>query len=90
MLIANEADAGRRHEIDALRIELTAAQNPLREERWDALYAEARALGYADYVALCEDVGRVALDDLAKPLEAFLWASEAALPLAAGALSGRT
>ena len=77
VLIANEADADRRHDIDGLRIELTAAQNPLREERWDALHAEARTLGYADYVALCGDVGRLALDDLAAPLEAFLWDSEA-------------
>ena len=77
VLIANEADAVRRHEIDALRIELTAAQNPLREERWDAVYAEARALGYADYVSLCEDTGRVSLGELAKPLEAFLYGSEA-------------
>ena len=77
VLITNEADAGRRHAVDALRIELTAAQNPLREERWDALHAEARGLGYADYVSLCEDVGRLSLDDLAAPLQAFLWDSEA-------------
>ena len=77
VLIANEADAARRHEIDRLRIELTAAQNPLREERWDALHAEARGLGYADYVSLCEDIGRVDLDGLAAPLESFLWDSEA-------------
>lgn len=77
VLIANEADAERRHEIDGLRVGLTAAQNPLRERRWDALHAEARSLGYADYVALCEDVGRLALDSLAASLEAFLWESEA-------------
>jgi hypothetical protein len=77
VLVANEADAARRHEIDGLRIGLTAAQNYLREQRWDALYAEARALGYADYVALCEDVGQVSLDELAKPLESFLWRSDA-------------
>jgi hypothetical protein len=77
VLIANEADAGRRHEIDRLRIELTAAQNPLREQRWDALHAEARSLGYDDYVSLCEDVGQVDLDELATPLESFLWESEA-------------
>jgi hypothetical protein len=77
VLIANEADAERRHALDGLRIELTAAQNPPREQRWDALYAEARSLGYSDYVALCEDVGRVTLDELAAPLEAFLWESEA-------------
>ena len=75
-LIANEADAGRRHDIDALRIELTAAQNPLREERWDALYGEARGLGYTDYAALCQDIGGLTLDDLAAPLEAFLWDGE--------------
>ena len=77
VLIANEADAERRHEIDGLRVELTAAQNALRERRWDALYAEVRSLGYTDYVALCEDVGRLALDNLAAPLEEFLWRSEA-------------
>ncbi len=77
VLIANEADAERRHRIDGLRLELTAAQNPLREERWDALYAEARSLGYSDYVALCEDVGQLELDEMADSLEAFLWDSEA-------------
>ncbi len=77
VLIANEADAEQRHRIDGLRLELTAAQNPLREERWDALYAEARSLGYSDYVALCEDVGQLKLDEMAAPLEAFLWDSEA-------------
>jgi hypothetical protein len=77
VLIANEADADRRHQIDGLRLELTAAQNPLREERWDVLYAQSRSLGYLDYVALCEDVGQLKLDDLAAPLEAFLWDSEA-------------
>jgi hypothetical protein len=77
ILIANEADAERRHELDRLRVELTAAQNPLREERWDALHAEARGLGYADYVALCEDTGQLSLDALAAPLVAFLWDSEA-------------
>ena len=76
VLIANEADAERRHALDGLRVGLTAAQNPLRERRWDALYGEARALGYSDYVALCEDVGRLSLNELAKPLEAFLWRTE--------------
>jgi hypothetical protein len=76
VLVANEADADRRHDIEQLRTNLTAAQNSLREARWDALYAEARSLGYTDYVALCEDVGQVDLDALAKPLEAFLWDGE--------------
>jgi len=76
VLTANEADHERRVEIDRLRLELTAAQNPLREERWEALHAEARGLGYGDYVSLCEDVGRVDLDGLAAPLESFLWDSE--------------
>ena len=76
-LIANEPDAGRRHEIDRLRANLTAAQNPLREERWLVLQAEARRLGYADYVALCQDVGCLSLDALAEQVGAFLWRSEA-------------
>jgi hypothetical protein len=78
VLMGNEPDATRRHEMDRLRVELVAAQNPLREERWDILHAEARGLGYTDYVALCEDVGGLVLDELARPLQAFLWSSEGA------------
>jgi hypothetical protein len=78
VLMANEPDPQRRHQIDALRLELTAAQNPLREQRWDVLQAEARGLRYADYAALCQDLGGLDLDALAAPLEAFLWDSEPA------------
>ncbi len=84
VLTANEPDPERRHEIDRLRLELTAAQNPLREERWGVLQAEARGLGYSDYAALCEDLGGLQLDALAAPLEAFLWDSEKAYRLELG------
>ncbi|MGA2286118.1 MAG: hypothetical protein ABSG55_07615 [Dehalococcoidia bacterium] len=76
VLTANEADPARRHALERLRLELTAAQNPLREERWGVLQAEARGLGHPDYAALCEDLGDLQLDALAAPLEAFLWDSE--------------
>ncbi len=84
VLTANEPDAERRRRIEGLRLELTAAQNPLREQRWGVLQAEARGLGYADYAALCEDLGGLELDALAAPLEAFLWDSEKAYRLELG------
>ncbi len=76
VLTANEPEQSRRHALERLRLELTAAQNPLREERWDVLHGEARGLGYVDYTALCDAVGELGLDALAGPLEAFLWNSE--------------
>ncbi|MGD0765568.1 MAG: hypothetical protein ABR978_04615 [Dehalococcoidia bacterium] len=76
VLTANEPDAERRHEIDALRIGLTAAQNSLREERWDIVQATARKLGYPHYVALCDDVGRLGLERLREQVTSFLWRSD--------------
>jgi len=76
VLIANEPDAERRHELDALRIGLTAEQNGLREERWDILQATARKLSYPHYVALCDDVGRLGLERLQEQVTSFLWSSD--------------
>lgn len=76
--IINEPDAARRHELDARRAEATAAQNPLRERRWDAMCAKARDLGFAHYAALCEAVGALNLDDLRKQMTRFLAETEAA------------
>jgi hypothetical protein len=77
-LLINEGDAGRRHEIDRLRREATAAQNPLRERRWDLLYRQARDLGFADYASLCDDVGALDLDGLLEVVEGFLRETDAA------------
>jgi hypothetical protein len=77
-LISNEPDGGRRHQLDRLRVELTAGQNPLREERWDTLHATARSLGYENYAALCDTLGSLRLKDLARQMSAFIWSSEKA------------
>jgi hypothetical protein len=77
-LISNEADAERRHQLDRLRVELTAGQNPLREERWDILHATALTLGYDNYAELCDTLGPLNLKDLAQQMKTFLWGSERA------------
>ena len=75
-IIINEADAGRRHDLDDLRAGVTAEQNELREQRWDVLYEQSEALGYEDYAELCENTGALHLDSLKEMLELFLWETE--------------
>jgi len=77
-LISNEADPERRHHLDRLRVELTAAQNALREERWDAVRATAVTLGYDNYTELCNSLGSLHLKELACQMDTFLWSSEKA------------
>ncbi len=72
-LVMNEADADRRHELDRLRLELTAAQNPTRASRWDVLYTRTRELGYRNYYDLCDRVGGLGLKPLLAQMERFLW-----------------
>ncbi|MBI4570403.1 MAG: hypothetical protein HY723_00500, partial [Chloroflexi bacterium] len=74
--LMNEPDAARRHALDARRAEVTAAQNELRERRWDLLYARARELGFAHYAALCDKLGGFALERLRAVMERFLWDTE--------------
>lgn len=75
-LVMNEPDADRRHELDGRRLEVTAAQNPLRERRWELLYARTRDLGFDSYAALCDRLGRLGLERLREKMEAFLWETE--------------
>ncbi len=75
-LIGNEADPERRHHLDRLRVELTAGQNALREERWDVLHASALTLGFDHYAQLCDELGSLCLKQLAHEMETFLWDSE--------------
>ena len=72
----NEPDAARRRDLDQRRLEVTAAQNPLRERRWEALYTQTRSLGFASYVALCEELGRLGLERLRGTMEGFLRETE--------------
>jgi hypothetical protein len=75
-LVMNEPDPSRRHELDRRRLDVTAAQNPLRQRRWQALYEKSRELGFASYVAMCETLGLLHLDALRQTMERFLWDTE--------------
>ncbi len=77
-LIMNEPNPARRHDLDRRRVVATAAQNPLRERRWDVLYAQARDLGYESYAALYDEVGGLGLERLRDLMERFLWETEKA------------
>jgi len=75
-IVRNERAAARRHALERRLVEATAAQNPLRERRWDILYAQARALRYPSYRALVEDVGRLDVQGLAAIVTDFLRETE--------------
>jgi hypothetical protein len=74
--VMNDPDAARRRDLDLRRLEATAAQNDLRQRRWDFLYRQARDLGFANYVALCEQLGDLGLERLRETMERFLWETE--------------
>ncbi|MCL5109021.1 MAG: hypothetical protein M1401_09200 [Chloroflexi bacterium] len=57
VVLANEPDSGRRHELNQRLAERTAESNPQLLRRLRRLHLEAGALGFADYVALCDDLG---------------------------------
>jgi hypothetical protein len=74
--VMNEPDAWRRHELDLRRLDVTAAQNELRQRRWDLLYGQTRDLGFASYVTLCDQLGSLGLDRLRETMERFLWETD--------------
>lgn len=76
-LVMNEPDPDRRHRLEELRVRATAAQNPLREQRWDLLYACTRELGFRSYRELCDRLGRLHLQALNRMTQRFLWDTEA-------------
>lgn len=76
--VMNEQDVERRHELDWRRLEVTAAQNELRQQRWDVLNAQTRDLGFETYAALCEQLGLLGLTPLRETAERFLWDTEKA------------
>ena len=75
-IVTNEPDAVRRRDLDRRRLELTSAQNPAREQRWDFLYQQARDLGYANYMQLCDQLGSLDLHGLREMMERLLWHTE--------------
>lgn len=75
-VVMNEPDPDRRHALDGLRAALTAAQNPLREERWDVIYARTRDLGFPNYREMIKQIGRIDLDGLAAITDDLLWRTD--------------
>ncbi len=76
--LTNEPDAVRRRDLDRRRLDVTAAQNELRERRWGLLNARTRDLGFRSYIELCERLGNLELSSLRDMMERFLWETEAA------------
>lgn len=72
ILIANESDYARRHELERRTVAETAALNPLRERRLRRAHELARELGFADYVAMCEELGELQLGWLAEAMRELL------------------
>jgi hypothetical protein len=78
VLLANQPDAHRRHDLDARWREAIARLNPLREERHLVLLETTPGLGHGDYVALYDELRDLHLADLSEAAEQFLVATERA------------
>lgn len=76
-LMANEKDLARRHRLDDLEREVTAATNPERVERLAHLHSKARDLGFHNYVELCDQLRSLRLQSLAEQMQAVLDATQA-------------
>jgi len=72
ILIANEAQMERRHQLDELRREVTATANPERRERWGSLHSEGEGLGFPGYVALCDQLRGLNLGWLSEQMQTLL------------------
>ncbi len=72
VLIANEADAVRRHELERRYLEVLARFNPLREEQEKRVQRQARGFGYPDYVALYDDVRALDISGLTQTMQTFI------------------
>jgi oligoendopeptidase F len=71
-LIANEADAVRRHALERLYLDTQATFNPTREERERRAQREARNFGYPDYVTLYDALHAIDLDALITQMDGFI------------------
>jgi len=72
ILVANEADAVRRHALEERYRATQAAFNPLLEEREKRLQRAARGLGFADYVALYDQLRGLDLANLTEKMQGFI------------------
>jgi hypothetical protein len=76
IVLANEPDAWRRHELAARRGAALAALNPIWEERHRTLLESTTRLGNADYATLRDTLGELHLADLYEAAQAFLGATQ--------------
>jgi hypothetical protein len=75
-LMINEDEPAKRRDLEQRQLELTSAQNTLREDRWDLLYQQAADLGFASYAELCDQLGALDLEGLRAMVDRLLWDTE--------------
>jgi hypothetical protein len=76
--LANEPDAHRRHDLDALYGAATARLNPLYEERHRVALEALGGIGSSSYVALYDELRDLRYADLVEAAERFLAATDTA------------
>jgi len=76
ILIANEADAVRRHALEERYLETQATFNPVLEEREKRLQRLARGFQYPGYVELYDDLRGFHLAELTQSMQQFIAATD--------------
>ncbi len=72
IVLANEGEASRRHELEARTVAETARLNELRAGRLQRAHELARELGFSDYVTLFDTLGDLHLEWLAAQMKMLL------------------
>ncbi|HEY3116749.1 MAG TPA: hypothetical protein VGK54_08410 [Chloroflexota bacterium] len=72
ILIANEADAGRRHAMEQAYLSVMASLNPLLEDREKRLQRGGRGFGHSGYIALYDDLKELELKTLTETMQQYL------------------
>ncbi len=72
IVLANEGEAERRHELEGRTVAETARLNHLRAARLQRAHELARELGFADYVTLFDTLGELHLEWLAAQMKTLL------------------
>ena len=76
IVIANEPDRSRRHELEQRTAAATAQLNPQREERLQRSHRLAAGLGFESYIAICEQLGQLDLTALSADMQKLLEQTE--------------
>ena len=78
LLLAQEADITRRHDLHQRQLAVTAQQHDSRADRLRRLHEEAASLGFADYATLYETLKGLELSTLSEAMGQLLEDTEAA------------